>query len=117
MLLEILETRKGMWAKVSSRKHTPMKIFPFGPHATEVMIYGSVVYTLKDGRKADVAWAARAEMAKQGPAERWRMKFYQIYLVSHNFDECSFIILTMNRTLQHHRMQNRHLDHIKFLKI
>jgi hypothetical protein len=71
-----------MWAKVASRKHTPLKIFPFGSNATEVMIYGLVAYTLTDGRKADVEWAARAEMAKD--EEEWKMKFYQVYLVSHS---------------------------------
>jgi hypothetical protein len=54
-LLEILQFRKGMWTTIASRLHTPHKIFPFGSGSNEVMLYGNVVYTLKDGRKADVS--------------------------------------------------------------
>jgi len=43
-----------MWTLVESREHSPIKIFPFGEGAKEVMIYGVVKYTLKDGRKAEV---------------------------------------------------------------
>jgi hypothetical protein len=43
-----------MWAAVKSRLHTPIKIFPFGEGAEEVMLYGTVAYTLKDERKAHV---------------------------------------------------------------
>jgi len=75
---EILAMRKGMWATVSSRLHTPIKIFHFGMNSNEVMIYGTVAYALKDGRKAEVEWAARSEMKKAG--EMWKMGFYQVYL-------------------------------------
>jgi hypothetical protein len=54
-LLDILQLRKGMWTTIASRLHTPHKIFPFGSGSNEVMLYGNVVYTLKDGRKADVS--------------------------------------------------------------
>ena len=69
-----------MWATVTSRHHKISKIFPFGPNATELMLYGTVEYELKDGRRANVPWGARAVMAKEGDA--WKMKFYQVYLVS-----------------------------------
>lgn len=65
---------------MSSRKHSISKIFPFGPNSTEVMIYGTVAYVLKDRKQAEVPWAARAEMAKDGGV--WKMGFYQVYLVS-----------------------------------
>lgn len=45
-----------MWTTIDSRLHTPHKIFPFGSGSSEVMLYGNVVYTLKDGRKADVSY-------------------------------------------------------------
>jgi hypothetical protein len=35
--------------------HTPFKIFPFGSDSNEFMLYGTVAYTLKDGRKANVS--------------------------------------------------------------
>ncbi len=53
--LEILQFRKGMWAAVASRQHTIFKIFPFGSGSNEVMLYGTVAYALKDGKKADVS--------------------------------------------------------------
>lgn len=69
-----------MWAQVQSRLHDPIKIFPFGSGSKEVMLYGTVAFVLKDGRKAFVPWAARAEMVKEG--EEWKMGFYQVFLVS-----------------------------------
>lgn len=79
---EILATRKGMWDAVASRKHTVYKVFPFGENATELMLYGNVLYGFKDGREKTVDWAARAEMVEHGG--KWRFKAYQIYLVGGN---------------------------------
>jgi hypothetical protein len=45
-----------MWTAVASRQHTIFKVFPFGSGSNEVMLYGKVAYTLKDGRKADVSY-------------------------------------------------------------
>lgn len=73
--------RKGMWEHVSSRSHKPEKIFPFGPNADEVMIYGTVSYGLKNGKSNDITWAARANLLKDGAD--WKMDFYQVYLVGH----------------------------------
>lgn len=70
-----------MWEAVSSRLHTPTAIFPFGPNATEMMLHGTVAFELKDGRKAEVPWAARAELVKVAE-EDWKMSFYQVFLVS-----------------------------------
>ncbi|CAD0089101.1 unnamed protein product, partial [Aureobasidium vineae] len=75
---EILSLRKGMWEKVNRRKHTALKVFPFGPNSNEVMLYGTVEYGLKDGREATVDWAARAHLVKQDGAVM--MDFYQVYL-------------------------------------
>ncbi len=54
--IEILAIRKGMWTTIASRKHIPIKIFPFGNGASEVMLFGTVSYILKDGRKATVSF-------------------------------------------------------------
>ncbi|THW76639.1 hypothetical protein D6D17_10423 [Aureobasidium pullulans] len=75
---EILSLRKGMWEKVNSRKHTAVKIYPFGSDSNEAMLYGKVEYSLKDGREATVDWAARAHLVKQDGAVM--MDFYQVYL-------------------------------------
>jgi len=77
---EILSIRKGLWEKVSERLHTPVKIFPFGGGSHEVMLYGTVAYVLKDGKKAGVDWAARANMVKDDEGGGWKMGFYQVYL-------------------------------------
>ena len=68
-----------MWSAIASRSHNPNKIFPFGPHSNELMIYGTVEYTFKEGGKAQKDWAARATMA-QVDGEAWKMSFYQVYL-------------------------------------
>lgn len=46
--------RRGLWAAAPERLHTPQKVFPFGPGASEVMIYGTVEYRLNDGKKASL---------------------------------------------------------------
>jgi len=72
--------RQGLWEKVSNRAHFPEKVYPFGANSDEVMLYGSVKYELKDGKKATVDWAARAHLTKEdGQA---KLDFYQVYLVS-----------------------------------
>ncbi|KAH8793019.1 hypothetical protein F5882DRAFT_427148 [Hyaloscypha sp. PMI_1271] len=77
---EILQIREGAWAVVASRQHTIHKIFPFGSGSSEVMLYGVVAYTLKDGRKTDVEWGARANLVQDGG--KWKLQFYQVYLDS-----------------------------------
>jgi hypothetical protein len=52
-LVEILTVRKNMWTHVATRLHKPIKVFPFGPNASELMLYGIVAYKLKDGRKTE----------------------------------------------------------------
>lgn len=45
-----------MWTAVEARLHTVYKVYPFGAEADEVMIYGIVDYTFKDGRKTTVCY-------------------------------------------------------------
>lgn len=71
--------RRGMWEKVASRAHNPIRIFPFGSNANEVMLYGTVRYELKAGGISSVDWAARAQLTKERGAVK--MSFYQVYLV------------------------------------
>lgn len=76
---EIIGLRNAMWEKVSSRLHSPLKIFPAGAKgADEVMLYGTVAYTFKDGKEGAVDWAARANLVKDG--EKVKMRYYQVYL-------------------------------------
>ncbi|KAK1042474.1 hypothetical protein LTR74_018526 [Friedmanniomyces endolithicus] len=75
---EILGMRKGMWEKVAKRSHKPEKIFSFGPGSNEVMLYGTVKYELKDGKKTEVEWSARSRFVDEDGA--LKMEFYQVYL-------------------------------------
>lgn len=77
-----------MWEKVSSRKHKPQRIFPYGSNADEVMLYGTVDYGLKDGKTASVEWAGHAHLVKEGDAVK--MDVYQVYLVSPSLDVCTW---------------------------
>jgi hypothetical protein len=70
-----------MWSVVASRRHTVLKLFPFGTKSDEVMIYGKVVHDFKDGGHAEKDWAARAELIRQSGNGPWQMKYYQIYVV------------------------------------
>ncbi|EKD13038.1 hypothetical protein MBM_08800 [Drepanopeziza brunnea f. sp. 'multigermtubi' MB_m1] len=80
--VEILAIRKGMWAAVASRLHTPMRVYPFESRdgVEELMLFGSVKYVMKDGRGTEVEWAARANIVKEDG--KWKMGFYQVYLDS-----------------------------------
>jgi hypothetical protein len=69
-----------MWEKVSSRHHNPVKVFPYGENADEVMLHGTVKYTFKAGDGAGLDWAARAHLVKVDGIVK--MDFYQVYLVS-----------------------------------
>ena len=73
--------RHGMWEKVASRSHKPTKIYSFGPDSEDVMLFGTVDYELKDGKRAsDIEWAARAQFSSLDGQPK--MNFYQVYLVS-----------------------------------
>lgn len=84
----ILSLRHQMWSAVSSRSHHPTKVFPFAPISeseAEVMLYGTVEYGFKAGGGDSKDWAARAVLVKDGSeGERggWKMRLYQVYLVS-----------------------------------
>ena len=72
-----------MWDKIVKRQHKPVKIFPFGQASgnTEIMIYGTVDYTLKTGDEVkDVPWSARANMTEK-EGGKMKMAYYQVYLV------------------------------------
>ncbi|KAK3068216.1 hypothetical protein LTR53_014403 [Teratosphaeriaceae sp. CCFEE 6253] len=75
---EILNMRRGMWEKVAKRSHKPEKIFAFGPGSDEVMLFGTVDYELKDGKKTTLDWSARAHLARE--EGELKMSFYQVYL-------------------------------------
>lgn len=52
------------------------------------MLYGTVEYGFKEGGSDGKDWAARALLVKDGASDGlggWRMKFYQVYLVSYYF--------------------------------
>lgn len=77
---EILAIRKGLWAAISERLHSPTKVFPFGDGegVDEVMLYGTVAFKFKDGRRNEIGWSARANLVQD--EGRWKMKYYQVYL-------------------------------------
>jgi len=70
-----------MWEAVASRKHTLNKVYPFGAGSDEVMLHGSVALQLKNGGSAEIEWAGRAELEKTAADGKYRLKFYQVYLV------------------------------------
>jgi hypothetical protein len=76
-----MAARRGMWTNVSKRLHKPTKIFPFGPHTSELMLYGTVAYELHDGRKTEIDWAAHAQLVKEDGG--WKFRLYQVYLVGY----------------------------------
>ncbi|KAI6781178.1 fungal specific transcription factor [Emericellopsis cladophorae] len=75
---QIKQMRLGMWANVTSRKHTIPKIAPLND--SEFLLYGTVAFELKSGDKAALDWAGRAEIERISDDGKWRFKFYQVYL-------------------------------------
>lgn len=71
-----------MWATVAARKHTVHQVFPYGVDAREVMLHGTVHYTLVDGTQNFVEWAGRATLRREGDNRPWKFAYYQVYLVS-----------------------------------
>jgi len=83
--LDIYKLRTTMWNPVVSRAHNPIAVFPFTSSSStsaevELMLHGTVSYTLNDGRKCeDVEWAARGILVDAAGETRW--KRYQVYMV------------------------------------
>lgn len=77
---DILALRHSLWSgPIQRRKHTLVKIFPFGDNSNEVMLYGSVRYGLKNGKEVSVDWAGHALLVDD--KGQLKMAFYQVYLV------------------------------------
>ena len=84
-----------MWEHVASRSHKPLKVFPFGQHADEMMLYGTVGFGMKNGKSNELDWAARAHLVKEGG--EMKLDYYQVYLVRITFrtGENNSILLTL----------------------
>lgn len=54
--------RISLWEKISARSHRPLRIYPFGNNAREVMIFGDVEYEFRAGGKGGLQWTARGTM-------------------------------------------------------
>ncbi|KAK5165714.1 uncharacterized protein LTR77_008637 [Saxophila tyrrhenica] len=75
---EIIKMRHGMWEKVAQRSHKPEQIYAFGSGSDEVMLNGTVAYVLKDDKKTETVWAAKAHFVKLDGV--LKMDFYQVFL-------------------------------------
>ncbi|KAH0498963.1 hypothetical protein TgHK011_006188 [Trichoderma gracile] len=101
---ELRTMREGMWSVVAKRKHTVTKVFPgrFDDDGNdglaaervkrcELMLYGDVAYTTKQGDSSTVAWAGhgilrkvRAGDEKDGKNEEeevWKFAEYRVYML------------------------------------
>lgn len=65
------------------------------------MLYGTVDLGLKNGGSASLEWAGRAKIAKSSADGKWRMRFYQVYLVSRlgEMESLSLLLTKYRRTL------------------
>lgn len=75
--------RYGMWEKVAKRSHKPEQIYAFGGGSNDVMLHGTVAYVLKDDKKTETVWAARAHFTNEDGG--LKMDFYKVFLVSNCF--------------------------------
>lgn len=110
--IEILSLRKSLWTKVSSRKHTPTKIF-FGSPA-DLMLFGKVVYVMKGNEaKVELDWAARAEFVFDATSGEPMMRYYQVYLVSYFLT----LHLYIKVRLEHLKLKSIYTCRIRLLKL
>ena len=79
-----------MWAAVSSRHHVVAGVYPSAGAEDEVMLYGHVDYTLKNGRDLTTEWSARMVFDAAGE----KMQFYQVWL------DASPMIVAMGKKIQ-----------------
>lgn len=79
LFVDIIKMRHGMWEKVAKRSHKPAQLYAFGSGSNDIMLYGTVDYTLKDGRSTVVEWSARAHFIQDDGD--LKMRFYQVFLV------------------------------------
>ncbi|KAL6859613.1 hypothetical protein J3F83DRAFT_315104 [Trichoderma novae-zelandiae] len=88
---ELRTMREGMWSAVAERKHTVAKVFPGrfgddGERRCELMLYGDVAYTTKEGQSSTVPWAGhgilrRVRDGEKGEGEVWKFAEYRVYLL------------------------------------
>jgi hypothetical protein len=103
-----------MWEAVASRKHTLSKVYPFGAGSDEVMLHGSVALQLKNGGSAEIEWAGRAELEKTAADGKYRLKFYQVYLVRTSMLRTRDVMLMCNRILGPLQHTRNRLNRILF---
>lgn len=75
---EIIQLRKTMWEKVSTRNHVVENVAEISPN--NLLINGYVEYLLKDGNKAITDWAAHMKVIDDNNDGNYKMEFYQVYL-------------------------------------
>lgn len=112
--VEITTLRQGMWEAVASRKHTLNKVYPFGAGSDEVMLHGSVALQLKNGGSAEIEWAGRAELEKTAADGKYRLKFYQVYLVRTSMLRMRDVMLMCDRILELPQHTRNRLNRIPF---
>lgn len=78
----VMQFRQAGWEKVSTRKHVYKGVFPSSEKPdSEVMLYGTVDYGMKDGSsKEGVEWAALMNLTKVDG--EYKLQRYQVWIVS-----------------------------------
>jgi hypothetical protein len=69
-----------MWSGVPKRIHRPLKIFPFGDNADELVIIGTVEYWPEDGPSKKQDMAARARYQKIPTTRKAEIVRLQVWL-------------------------------------
>lgn len=77
-----------MWAAVATRHHVVTKVYPSDTE-DELMLFGTVDYELKNGKKLSSDWAGRMVFDEAGE----KMKFYQVWL------DASPVVVALGKTI------------------
>jgi hypothetical protein len=69
-----------MWNDVPKRLHRPLKVFPFGDNADELVIIGTVEYWPEDGSYKKQDMAARAKYQNDSTTGKAEIVRLQVWL-------------------------------------
>ncbi|KAI5449234.1 hypothetical protein NCC49_005213 [Naganishia albida] len=79
-----IQFREAGWAKVESREHVVLDVFPkkekAGNEDEELMLRGTVAYGMKDGSEGRAEWAGHMKLRYSKEEGGYKLAFYQVWI-------------------------------------
>jgi hypothetical protein len=78
--LEIQSSRQHAWNAAKTRSHKLIRVYVFDSDATDLMVVGTVVQGLVNGKSVSGEWAARI-LLERGPVGNFKIKLHHVWAV------------------------------------